>query len=298
MKKFVTCMLVGIVLCSAVPFSAYAEDSALVYGDIAEIEDSDEKLIRVYIKDNPGVMGFKITLEYSEDELMIVSADSGNVNSKGMFMDNIGVKEGSFDILWNSTENSYDDGTVAEIAVKPLVSKPFEVKLRYSQEDTFDESFSDVVFTCENIVCGEDTEPVAVTTNKDYEKKLEMEIYALPTEQSPGEFIENFLKSREEAEINSDNVSELHSEFVKEGLSEKLSEDLSEQELASVYNKILNEYKEKKYIKDTAGTAGKKGESGYNLPQWLIIAMPIALVICGGVIIIIHRRMNASEKQK
>lgn len=67
--------------------------------------------IPIMMKNNPGIMGLKMTLTYDEKILTPVSAKASEL-LKGNFDDNIGNKDGQYSVLWSGTENVYGNGEI------------------------------------------------------------------------------------------------------------------------------------------------------------------------------------------
>lgn len=132
-------------------------------------------LIPVNIKDNNGIMGFKINVEYPSDIIEIISVSRGSITSNGNFNTNLGVIDGVFDVLWNNVEDVTGDGTLFVIAAtsKKQVEDETVIRVSFSQPDTFNESWEDVQLRCENIVILPsateaqitEAEKVTITTN-------------------------------------------------------------------------------------------------------------------------------------
>lgn len=111
--------------------------------------------IPVNIKDNPGLMGTRLTFDYNADFLTPVSVTSGDVFSGGL-QDNIDgdAVPGSFNVYWAGSQNVYDNGILFFItfSVSENATGQEEIAISYSQEDTFDENFDDVTLKCQNIL--------------------------------------------------------------------------------------------------------------------------------------------------
>ena len=152
MKKFITIIL-SLLLMLQFSIVAYAKDATVVYADAVSLSKTEETLIPVKIKDNSGIMGFKISVEYPVDKIDITFVSRGEVASKGNFNTNFGINDGAFDVLWNNTEEIKIDGTLFFISAKAKeeIKKDVQIKLSFSQPDTFNEKYEDVTFKCENI---------------------------------------------------------------------------------------------------------------------------------------------------
>lgn len=148
---------------------AFAEDSVIVSADKVSLLQSEPTLIPIKIKNNSGIMGFKMTVEYPVDKLDIKSVSRGEITAKGNFNTNLGINDGGFDVLWNHVDEIKTDGTLFLISAqaKTEIKKDTEIKLSFSQPDTFNEKYEDVAFDCKNIVISADyIEPTTEETTK------------------------------------------------------------------------------------------------------------------------------------
>lgn len=146
--------------------SAVAADNALVYADKIGTKPNSIFFVPVNIKGNPGLMGFKLTVSYDKEVLSLPVVTRGTVTQGGMLNDSIGITdEGTFDVVWTNDSAVANDGTLLVLSfnVDDTDVKNTTLKLSYSQADTFDESYNDVVFDCKDIEIsfgGEDTSNV------------------------------------------------------------------------------------------------------------------------------------------
>lgn len=153
MKKTISFIISLIILlsCSIV---SYAAQSAVVEGKEIELEYGEESIIPVSIENNTGMMGFKIMLDYDSSIISVKNVSAGALTGAGNFAHNAGLKNGHVDIIWNGTSNVSGAGTLflIDLAVVGKISKNAEIKLSYSQQDTFNEEYKDVTLDCKNIV--------------------------------------------------------------------------------------------------------------------------------------------------
>ncbi len=170
MKKFITIILLLLLIlqCNIV---ALAADKVTVSADKICLSQDEPTLIPIKIENNSGIMGFKMTVEYPVDKLDIKSVSRGEITAKGNFNTNLGINDGRFDVLWNNVEEIKTDGTLFLISAqaKTEIKKDTEIKLSFSQPDTFNEKYEDVAFDCKNIVISADyieTTTQEVTTQK------------------------------------------------------------------------------------------------------------------------------------
>lgn len=153
MKKVITAIL-SILLLFQCNIIAFAENIATISADTVSLSENESVLIPIKISSNCGIMGFKISVEYPVDKIEIKSVSRGEITAKGNFNTNLGINDGKFDVLWNNTENITGNGTLFTISAgaKTEITKDTEIKLSFSQPDTFNEAWEDVKLNCENIV--------------------------------------------------------------------------------------------------------------------------------------------------
>lgn len=169
MKKFITIIL-SLLLIFQCNIIAFAADSVTVSADKISLSQEEITLIPIKIKNNIGIMGFKMTVEYPVDKLDIKSVSRGEITAKGNFNTNLGINDGRFDVLWNNIDEIKTDGTLFLISVqaKMEIKKDTEIKLSFSQPDTFNEKYEDVSFDCKNIIISADyVEPTTEETTKE-----------------------------------------------------------------------------------------------------------------------------------
>lgn len=152
MKKIISVLLFTLLILSF-NICSFAAEPVSVQADDVTLVQNQEISIPVKIENNSGIMGFKITVEYPVDKIDIKSVSRGDITSKGNFNTNFGINDGRFDVLWNNVEESGDNGSLFIITVEPASTSNFntEIKLSYSQPDTFNEKYEDVIFNCQNI---------------------------------------------------------------------------------------------------------------------------------------------------
>lgn len=167
MKKFFI-IVMTVIMCLMCTFSVCAEANTKIYAEETKLIKDDIVLIPIEIENNSGIMGFKINVSYPTDCIKIVSVSRGSLTKSGNFNTNYGTADGTFDVLWNETSNINGDGSLFVIGVKALTyfdSK--SISIGYSQDDTFDENWKDVIFTCEkiNVSCNEDEQNITTTSS-------------------------------------------------------------------------------------------------------------------------------------
>lgn len=152
MKKIISVLLFTLLILNF-NICSFAAEPVSVQADDVTLVQNQEISVPIKIENNSGIMGFKITVEYPVDKIDIKSVSRGDITSKGNFNTNFGINDGRFDVLWNNVEESGDNGSLFIITVEPASTSNFntEIKLSYSQPDTFNEKYEDVIFDCRNI---------------------------------------------------------------------------------------------------------------------------------------------------
>ena len=113
-------------------------------------EYTDVVTVPINISNNKGIMGYMINIEYNSEQLEIVLAQRGS-SFPGNFNDTIGIdEEGQFSILWNGTDNIAVDGVLMNLTFRVLTDEDVisPINITYSQDDTFNSEYEDVVLNC------------------------------------------------------------------------------------------------------------------------------------------------------
>lgn len=146
---------------------AFAANTAEVFADNVTAEKGKAVLIPVKIKNNPGIMGFKINVTYDKSVLSSPTVTGGSVTKDGLLNDSIGVSpDGTFDVVWSGTENAVGDGTLMILGFKAAYTADKETKigLSFSQPDTFNEAWEDVELKCSEITVNIVSEKPEIST--------------------------------------------------------------------------------------------------------------------------------------
>ena len=118
----------------------------LIYAEESFADVGDELYVPVRIKNNAGIMGYKLRFEFDENTITPQSVLSAGPN--GNIDNNIGMHNDYFNVVWNSTENYYNDGILFYVVFVVLQKIPTEVKITYSADDTFNEDWDEVELSC------------------------------------------------------------------------------------------------------------------------------------------------------
>ena len=166
MKRLCRLIIAATLLLFMPIMNAEAADSVKIAADSIDNSETGSCMIHIYAHGGSSIMGFRLHFDYPADKLRPSAAGKGSVTAKGTFTDNIGVEEGSFDILWNNTEEVSAEGELAVISAELLsAGEPFTVDVSFEQEDTFNEKYEDVVFNCEPIYTVDIAESVSSVTD-------------------------------------------------------------------------------------------------------------------------------------
>ena len=175
--------ILALFCCAALVFALRVSGSAAqavpnrVYATTVMAAAGETVSIPVCISGNTGFMGFAILVDYDAAVLTPVSAAKSSALS-GMFDDSIETAEpGSFKVVYTGVGNVTADGQLFDVVfvVSGDVGGSTTIGLSYSQEDTFDENWHNVVFQCEEITLsfsGEPTTPEAPPEEPDEKPKL------------------------------------------------------------------------------------------------------------------------------
>ena len=127
---------------------------AEIYADDINASFNDEIAIPVYIENNHGIMGYRLDFKYDSTLLQPIAVScSAEFSENGLFNDSIGVKDGEFKALWNNVDEKYNNGILLTLTFKVLTNEKTDtvISMEYSQPDTFNEKYEDVVFNCSDI---------------------------------------------------------------------------------------------------------------------------------------------------
>lgn len=153
MRKAITIAVLCMVLCPWL--TCFAAENAEVYIDGFSAKSGAVIFVPLCIKNNPGLMGFRVTVQYDPDVLSPRAVARGTVTESGLFEDSAASSEdASVDVLWNNTKEIKKDGTLAVLGFdcSAAAAEKTELKISFTQADTFNEKYEDVVLTCKGAV--------------------------------------------------------------------------------------------------------------------------------------------------
>ncbi len=171
MKK-ISASVIALIMAVSVLLTAFASMPNRIYADAVSVEAGETITIPVKIENNEGFMGFAVFVTYDKDVFKPVSTSKGSIIS-GLFNDSISTsKTNSFKVVCSETSNVTANGVLFNLKFDVLngVSGKQKIELSYSQQDTFDENWKDVSFSCEDIdiivTQNGTTAPTTVTTTE------------------------------------------------------------------------------------------------------------------------------------
>ena len=173
----------------------------LFFSDEINTTLKEEFVVPVKIKNNSGLMGFKITVNYPDSQITLKNVSSGSLTGSGLFntsvTDYYSVK-GSFDVLWSDAQNVNGDGTLFMITFETLGYADYgkyKIDLTYSADDTFNEKWKAVQLDCQSIT-------VNILDSKSASKKNEVKT-TLPSNNSGKPVPDDYLISSVKAMLES-----------------------------------------------------------------------------------------------
>ena len=153
-KKLFAC-IISLSLLWMIAFPTFAVSTARVFADSVQAVPGKTVSIPVKIENNPGLMGFKLTFDYSPKTLSKTKVQKGSVTKNGMMNDSITSQtNGSFDVVWSDSSETAENGVlmILQFEVKENASDgKYDIKCTYSQDDTFNEKLESVHLNVSNI---------------------------------------------------------------------------------------------------------------------------------------------------
>lgn len=141
------------ILSSVLVMASATEPATISAEQIDSVNPGQIVTIPIKISSNPGIMGFSISVKYDKSILTPISVSSGTILT-GLFDDSIETSEaGTFDVVWSGTENCTQNGILFNMTftVNGSATGTTKIDLSYSQADTFNENWQDVVLNCEGV---------------------------------------------------------------------------------------------------------------------------------------------------
>ena len=144
-------MVLVLLVCGSV---ASLGASAALKIDSIKAQAGQEVTMPVYIENNPGFSGTKITVSYDEN-LKVISVEKGNVLNYGNFVQNAdNSADNSFDVVWNSSIENKANGVMFTVTfmLPDNAAGDYNVKITYDKDNTFNAKYDDVTFDCGSAV--------------------------------------------------------------------------------------------------------------------------------------------------
>lgn len=153
MKKVLT-VLLSVVLILLACVNVGALSSADIYGDDIRTAPGTKISMPVYIKNNPGLMGYKIRISYDSSAITPIAVTQGTTLTGGMFDNSdFSASKAYFDIVWSSSSEVKANGLLftVDFNVLPSAGGDYLIKISYSKDDTFNEKWEEVRLNCDTI---------------------------------------------------------------------------------------------------------------------------------------------------
>ena len=128
------------------------DGSLTFYSDTTFGVYNKESEIPIKIKNNNGLMGFKLNLFYDSNSVDIEDVlPSALTKSGSIYFNN---KPGVLSVLWNNSEQFTDDGTVFTVLVKYKKALKTDISIVCSGDDTFNGDYISPETECKNVNIG------------------------------------------------------------------------------------------------------------------------------------------------
>ena len=128
--------------------------TTVIYAEPITAYSGENISVPIRIKNNVGLMGYEIAVNYDPEILTPVSVTRGDLITSGLD-DNLQGDSipGKYKIIWYGTENLTDNGILMYLnfSVNDKAIDNTFINISYSQENTFNEDFEDVIISCENV---------------------------------------------------------------------------------------------------------------------------------------------------
>lgn len=194
MKRIIGIWFLCFMFCCGLSGTVSAQETASVFAEAVSAPQNGTLAIPIQIQDNPGLMGFKITISFPET-CAVTDVQRGTVTANGNFNSNPGLYTNHVDIVWNGTEDNAADGTlfVIQVQTKQLTDSA-QMEITYSTPDTFNAAWQDVVLECTPIILTA-ANPSAETENESVSETAEEITENTKNSQSITEIVETALQT-------------------------------------------------------------------------------------------------------
>lgn len=228
MKRLLTVVFLLLMVVSLTVFAVAADYE--VYAEAVKVVPNKTVEVPIIMKNNRGLMGFKLEVSWLPDQLDVVSVAKGELLKKGNYNTNFGNRDSCFDVLWNSTENVTEDGTlfVIEVKLKQTVKDEAKIKLSFSQPDTFNSEWKEITLKCSEItVKRSDEKPTEAVSAETTSFAPNVKAPALPSNEK---IIEAYKAALKETEYDTVYEAAGHDDY-----TEKVNENLSQAVGVKIY---------------------------------------------------------------
>lgn len=161
-------MLVLVAAIVVFSVTLFAGQAAVVYGGSVSVSPGKAVRIPIRIKENPGVMGFRITVQYDPEFLEKPTVTGAGITEKGLLNDSISTSEpGSFDVVWCADADAKGDTDlfILGFTVAKDAADETTVAFSYSSDDTFNERWEPVELSLTPILLTVGDDPADNTTH-------------------------------------------------------------------------------------------------------------------------------------
>lgn len=133
--------------------NASLSENTKIYADDVIANNGKTVRIPVYISNNHGVMGMNIRFRFDPDILRPINVTKGNALTSGTFDSGILTDENMIVISWFDSSDFNGNGEIAILEFEVLAEGVLGsfIEVTYSQDDTFNEKWEDVILDCSNI---------------------------------------------------------------------------------------------------------------------------------------------------
>lgn len=139
----------GTVKCRDFAVNVQNQNAARVYLEGDTLVPGEDIDVNIMIDNNPGTMGFSLTITYDSDILTLKTLKKCTLTNSGAFdyVDN----NGTVKIVWNATDDITGNGALFRATFSAAAGSysSTDLSLSYDPRDTFDSDWNTVVFDCE-----------------------------------------------------------------------------------------------------------------------------------------------------
>lgn len=139
--------MLTVVIMSMFVVVGYAKNDAELLSTTISAQAGENIVVPVNIKNNPGIMGYKIIVNFDNKVFYPVKVTRGSAVSVGMFDNNIGNNiSNEIFVLWSSTSNCTENGLLFSVEFKTdaNVKGKHTIQVSVSSDDTFNENWQNV----------------------------------------------------------------------------------------------------------------------------------------------------------